>query len=45
MKRVGKDMVKYLHDFQFSLDVSGGANAILHSANKVLSQRHGEMVP
>jgi len=38
VKRVGKDMVKKLHDFQLSLEVSGGAKAILHSANKVLSQ-------
>ncbi|KAL6505584.1 hypothetical protein OROHE_022963 [Orobanche hederae] len=40
MKGVGKDMARYLNDFQFGVGVSGGAEAILHSANRVLSNRH-----
>ncbi|MCI32893.1 hypothetical protein A2U01_0054107, partial [Trifolium medium] len=43
MKGVGKDMAKYLNDFQFGVEISGGSEAILHSSNKVLSQRrHGD---
>ncbi|MCI64528.1 hypothetical protein A2U01_0085786, partial [Trifolium medium] len=42
MKGVGKDVAKYLNDFQFGVDISGGAEAILHSANRVLSERHGD---
>jgi hypothetical protein len=42
MKGVGKDMAKYLNDFQFGDGVSGGAETILHSANRVLSLRHGD---
>ena len=42
MKGVGKDMAKYLNDFQFGVGVSSGAEAILHSANIVLSLRHGD---
>jgi hypothetical protein len=38
MKGVGKDAVKYLNDFQYGVGVSGGAEAILHSANMVMSQ-------
>ncbi|MCI84265.1 hypothetical protein A2U01_0105541, partial [Trifolium medium] len=33
MKGVGKNVVKYLNDFQFRVGISGGAEAILHSAN------------
>ncbi|KAL6545126.1 hypothetical protein OROHE_009791 [Orobanche hederae] len=33
-------MARYLNDFQFGVGVSGGAEAILHSANRVLSNRH-----
>src|SRR6266487_829484 len=40
MKGVGKDMTKYLNDFQFGVGIPSGAEAILHSANMVLSQRH-----
>ena len=40
MKGVGKDMTKYLNDFQFSVGVSGGAGAILHSVNRLLNLRH-----
>jgi len=42
MKGVGKDMAKYLNDFQFGDGVSGGAKAILHSVNRVLNLRHGD---
>ncbi|MCI07036.1 hypothetical protein A2U01_0028099 [Trifolium medium] len=35
MKGVGKDAAKYLNDFQFGVGVSGGAEAILHSAKRV----------
>jgi hypothetical protein len=42
MKGVGKDMVKYLNDFQFGVGVSGEAEAILHSVNRVLNLRHGD---
>ena len=40
MKGVGKDMSKYFNDFQFGVGVSGGAEAVLYSANKLLSERH-----
>ncbi|GKB88382.1 hypothetical protein Tco_0960654 [Tanacetum coccineum] len=33
-------MSKYLSDFQFGVRVSGGAAAILHSVNRVLSEYH-----
>ena len=42
MKGVGKVMAKYLNDFQFYVKVSGGAEAILHSVNRVLNLRHGD---
>jgi len=42
MKGVGKDMAKYLNDFQFDVGVSGGAEVILHSVNRVLNLRHGD---
>jgi hypothetical protein len=37
MKGVGKDMAKYLNDFQFEVGISSGPEAVLHSANRVLS--------
>jgi hypothetical protein len=40
MKGVGKDVVKYLNDFQFGVGISGGAEVVLHSANRILNQRH-----
>jgi hypothetical protein len=40
MKGVSKNVAKYLNDFQFGVGISGGAEAILHSANRLLSQRH-----
>ena len=42
MKGVGKEMAKYLSDFQFGVGVSGGAEAVLHSANRVLSEYHSD---
>jgi len=42
MKGVGEDMAKYLNDFQFGVGVLGGAEAILHSVNRVLNLRHGD---
>lgn len=42
MKEVCKDMTKYLIDFQFSVGVSSGAEAIFPCANKVSSHRHGD---
>ncbi|GJV00586.1 retrovirus-related pol polyprotein from transposon TNT 1-94 [Tanacetum coccineum] len=38
MKGVGKEISKYLSDFQFGVGVSSGAEAILHSVNRVLSE-------
>jgi hypothetical protein len=35
-------MAKYLNDFQFGVGVSGEAEAILHSVNRVLNLRHGD---
>ncbi|XP_052622301.1 uncharacterized protein LOC128127679 [Lactuca sativa] len=35
-------MAKYLNDFQFVVGVSGGTKAVLHSANRVLSERHND---
>jgi hypothetical protein len=40
MKGVGKDMAKYLNAFQFGVGISSGAEVVLHSANRVLSQQH-----
>jgi len=40
MKGVGKDMAKYLNDFQFGVGVSGGAEPILHSVSRLLNLRH-----
>nr|GEY41154.1 putative reverse transcriptase domain-containing protein [Tanacetum cinerariifolium] len=42
MKGVGKEMSKYLSDFQFEVGVSGGVEAILHSVNRVLSEYHND---
>ncbi|GJT84452.1 hypothetical protein Tco_1058794 [Tanacetum coccineum] len=42
MKGVGKKMSKYLSDFQFGVKVSGGAQAILHSVNRLLSEYHND---
>ncbi|GKC31311.1 hypothetical protein Tco_1038605, partial [Tanacetum coccineum] len=42
MKGMGKEMSKYLGDFQFGVGVSGGAKAVLHSANRVLSEYHND---
>nr|GEW60614.1 hypothetical protein [Tanacetum cinerariifolium] len=35
-------MSKYLSDFQFGVGVSGGAEAVLHSVNRVLSEYHND---
>ncbi|MFS7940784.1 putative reverse transcriptase domain, DNA/RNA polymerase superfamily [Helianthus anomalus] len=40
MKGVGKDMGKYLGDFQFGVGVPNGAEAVLHSANRLLNAHH-----
>nr|GEX35433.1 putative reverse transcriptase domain-containing protein [Tanacetum cinerariifolium] len=42
MKGVGKEMSNYLSDFQFGVEVSGSAEAILHSVNRVLSEYHND---
>ncbi|GJT52257.1 hypothetical protein Tco_0978414 [Tanacetum coccineum] len=42
MKGVGKEMSKYLSDFQFGVGVSGGAEVVLHSVNRVLSEYHSD---
>ncbi|GKC56996.1 putative reverse transcriptase domain-containing protein [Tanacetum coccineum] len=42
MKGAGKEMSKYLSDFQFGVGVSGGAEAVLHSVNRVLSEYHND---
>ncbi|PWA80994.1 hypothetical protein CTI12_AA190310 [Artemisia annua] len=42
MKGVGKEMSKYLSDFQFGVGVSGGVEAVLHSVNRVLSEYHND---
>nr|GEV42444.1 putative reverse transcriptase domain-containing protein [Tanacetum cinerariifolium] len=42
MKGVGKEMSKYLGDFQFRVGVSGDVEAILHSVNRVLSEYHND---
>ncbi|GJR90866.1 putative reverse transcriptase domain-containing protein, partial [Tanacetum coccineum] len=42
MKDVGKEMSKYLSDFQFGVGVSDGAEAVLHSVNRVLSEYHND---
>ncbi|GJS29937.1 putative reverse transcriptase domain-containing protein [Tanacetum coccineum] len=40
MKGVGKEMSKYLGDFQFGVGVLGGVEAVLHSVNRLLSEYH-----
>lgn len=40
MKGVGKEMAKYLGDFQFGVGIPNGAEAVLHSANRFLSEYH-----
>jgi hypothetical protein len=42
MNGVSKDATKYLNDFQFGVGISGGAEASLHSANRLLTQRHDD---
>nr|GEW24577.1 putative reverse transcriptase domain-containing protein [Tanacetum cinerariifolium] len=42
MKCVGKEMSKYLSDFQFRVKVSSGAEASLHRVNRVLSENHND---
>ncbi|GJZ91147.1 putative reverse transcriptase domain-containing protein [Tanacetum coccineum] len=42
MKGVVKEMSKYLSDFQFRVGVSGGAEAVLHSVNRLLSEYHND---
>ena len=42
MKGVGKDIAKYLGDFQFGVGVPGGTKAILHSVSRVVSERHAD---
>ncbi|GJS63876.1 hypothetical protein Tco_0678440 [Tanacetum coccineum] len=34
--------IAYLSDFQFGVGVSGGAEAVLHSANRLLSEYHND---
>ncbi|KAL4583664.1 hypothetical protein LXL04_008246 [Taraxacum kok-saghyz] len=42
MKGVGKEMTKYLNDFQFGVGVSGGAEAVLHSVNRVMREHQAD---
>ncbi|GJQ98661.1 hypothetical protein Tco_0009800 [Tanacetum coccineum] len=42
MKSVGKEMSKYLSDFQFRVGVAGGAKAVLHSVTRVVSRYHND---
>ncbi|GJV15798.1 putative reverse transcriptase domain-containing protein [Tanacetum coccineum] len=42
MKGVGKEMSKYLSDFQFRVRVSGCIEAVLHSVNRLLSEYHND---
>ncbi|GJY32933.1 hypothetical protein Tco_0417402 [Tanacetum coccineum] len=42
MKGVSKEMSKYLGDIQFGVGVSGGAEAVLHSINTLLSKYHND---
>nr|GEU54181.1 hypothetical protein [Tanacetum cinerariifolium] len=42
MKGMGKEMSKYLSDFQFEVGVSGGAEAVLHNVNRLLSEYHND---
>ncbi|KAJ0843465.1 putative reverse transcriptase domain, exostosin [Helianthus annuus] len=40
MKGVGKEMAKYLGDFQFGVGIPCGAETVLHSANRFLNEYH-----
>ena len=40
IKWVIKDVAHYLNEFQFGVRVSSGVEAILYSANRMLSKRH-----
>ncbi|KAI3822031.1 hypothetical protein L1987_09612 [Smallanthus sonchifolius] len=40
MKGVGRDMAKYLGDFQFGVGVPNGAETVLHSANRFVNAHH-----
>ncbi|KAD4981752.1 hypothetical protein E3N88_18423 [Mikania micrantha] len=40
MRGVGKEMAKYLGDFQFGVGVPSGAEAVLHSTNIFLNEFH-----
>uniref|UniRef100_A0A251SLN7 Putative reverse transcriptase domain-containing protein n=1 Tax=Helianthus annuus TaxID=4232 RepID=A0A251SLN7_HELAN len=40
MKGVGKEMAKYLGDFQFGVGIPCGAEVVLHSANRFLNEYH-----
>lgn len=42
MKGVSKHVKRYIRDFKFGVGVSGGAKAIMYSANGVLSKQHEE---
>ncbi|GKB46518.1 hypothetical protein Tco_0897271 [Tanacetum coccineum] len=42
MKGVGKEMSKYLSDFQSVVGLSGGTEVVLHSVNSVLSEYHND---
>ncbi|KAK1422142.1 hypothetical protein QVD17_25051 [Tagetes erecta] len=42
MRGVGKEMTKYLGDYQFGVGVPSGAEAILHSANRFLNEFHSD---
>ncbi|KAD3641981.1 hypothetical protein E3N88_31205 [Mikania micrantha] len=42
MKKVGKEMTRYLGDYQFGVGVPNGAEAVLHSANRFLNSFHAD---
>ncbi len=42
MRGVRKEVADYLVNFQFGVGVSGGAEAILHSVNRLLLDRHSD---
>nr|GEU77548.1 putative reverse transcriptase domain-containing protein [Tanacetum cinerariifolium] len=42
MKGVGNEMSKYFSDFQFEVEVSGGADVVLHNINRFLSEYHND---
>ncbi|GJX05578.1 hypothetical protein Tco_0191494 [Tanacetum coccineum] len=42
MKGLGKEMSKYLSDFQYVVGLSGGIEVVLHSGNSVLSEYHND---